>query len=161
MPEPVEDRFQNLHEFVKAARINLNRNVWDYLIGGSETETTVARGRRALDALGFRPRGLCDVDCSGSLFGRKLRIPVLLAPVGSLEPFEPGGSALQPHRMRRDAHRRDHTGNFGPKHVSSSNAGASMRSGTTPCALTKGRASAQQWRLGSKLGPGRWRMWFG
>jgi isopentenyl diphosphate isomerase/L-lactate dehydrogenase-like FMN-dependent dehydrogenase len=96
MPEPLEDRFQNLHEFVKAARANLNRNVWDYLIGGSETETTVARNRLALDALGFRPRVLCDVsevDCSVSLFGRKLRLPVLLAPVGSLEAFEPGGGA--------------------------------------------------------------------
>ena len=96
MPESLEDRFQNLHEFIKAARTNLNRNVWDYLIGGSETETTVARNRLALDALGFRPRVLCDVteiDCSGTLFGKKLRIPVLLAPVGSLESFEPGGGA--------------------------------------------------------------------
>ena len=73
MPEPLEDRFQNLHEFIKAARTNLNRNVWDYLIGASETETTVARNRMALDALAFRPRVLCDVfevDCSASLFGR-------------------------------------------------------------------------------------------
>jgi glycolate oxidase len=96
MPESLEDRFQNLHEFIKAARTNLNRNVWDYLIGGSETETTVARNRMALDALAFRPRVLRDVteiDCSGTLFGKKLRIPVLLAPVGSLESFEPGGGA--------------------------------------------------------------------
>src|SRR6516164_8490205 len=94
MSETLQDRFQNLHEFIKAARTNLNRNVWDYLIGASETETTVARNRLALDSLGFRPRVLCDVseiDCSTSLFGRKLRIPVLLAPVGSLESFEPGG----------------------------------------------------------------------
>ena len=96
MSETLQDRFQNLHEFIKAARTNLNRNVWDYLIGASETETTVARNRLALDSLGFRPRVLCDVseiDCSTSLFDRKLRIPVLLAPVGSLESFEPGGGA--------------------------------------------------------------------
>jgi isopentenyl diphosphate isomerase/L-lactate dehydrogenase-like FMN-dependent dehydrogenase len=96
MPETLEDRFQNLHEFVTQARTNLNRNNWDYLIGASETETTVARNRLALDSLGFRPRVLCDVsevDCSGSLFGKKLRIPVLLAPVGSLENFEPDGGA--------------------------------------------------------------------
>jgi len=96
MPESLEDRFQNLHEFIKAARTNLNRNVWDYLIGGSETETTVARNRMALDAIAFRPRVLCDVteiDCSGTLFGKKLRIPVLLAPVGLLESFEPDGGA--------------------------------------------------------------------
>jgi len=96
MSESIEDRFQNLHEFIKVARANLNRNAWDYLIGASETETTVARNRLALDALGFRPRVLCDVsevDCSASLFGKKLRIPVLLAPVGSLENFEPDGGA--------------------------------------------------------------------
>ena len=96
MPDIQESRFQNLHEFIKAARTNLNRNTWDYLIGASETETTVARNRMALDALAFRPRVLCDVsevDTGASLFGRKLRIPVLLAPVGSLESFEPGGGA--------------------------------------------------------------------
>jgi isopentenyl diphosphate isomerase/L-lactate dehydrogenase-like FMN-dependent dehydrogenase len=96
MPESLQERFQNLHEFITAARTNLNRNSWDYLIGASETETSVARNRMALDVLGFRPRVLCDVlevDCGASLFGRKLRIPVLLAPVGSLESFDPGAGA--------------------------------------------------------------------
>jgi isopentenyl diphosphate isomerase/L-lactate dehydrogenase-like FMN-dependent dehydrogenase len=89
-------RFQNLHEFVKVARQNLNRNHWDYLIGGSETETTLARNRLALDSIGFRPRVLRDVshvDCTREVFGRKLRIPVLCAPVGSLQVFEPDGGA--------------------------------------------------------------------
>src|SRR5207248_9152091 len=96
MAESLESRFQNLHEFVTQARTNLDGNNWDYLIGGSETETTLARNRLALDAVGFRPRVLRDVsniDCSSSLFGKKLRIPVLCAPVGSLEVFEPGGGA--------------------------------------------------------------------
>jgi isopentenyl diphosphate isomerase/L-lactate dehydrogenase-like FMN-dependent dehydrogenase len=96
MAESLQDRFQNLHEFIRAARTNLNRNAWDYLIGASETETSVARNRLALDTLAFRPRVLRDVariDCSGALFGKKLRIPVLLAPVGSLESFEPGAGA--------------------------------------------------------------------
>ena len=87
-------RFQNLHEFVKAARTNLNRNHWDYLIGASETESTLARNRMALDQIGFRPRVLRDVskvDCSREVFGRKLRLPVLCAPVGALQVFEPGG----------------------------------------------------------------------
>src|SRR5438309_11990313 len=94
MAESLESRFQNLHEFVTQARINLDRNNWDYLIGGSESETTLARNRLALDAIGFRPRVLRDVsrvECSRLLFGRKLRIPVLCAPVGSLQNFEPGG----------------------------------------------------------------------
>src|SRR5689334_2628366 len=58
----LEYRFQNLHEFVKVARQNLNRNNWDYLIGGSESETTLARNRLALDSIGFRPRVLRDVS---------------------------------------------------------------------------------------------------
>jgi glycolate oxidase len=92
--EILEFRFQNLHEFVKVARQNLDRNNWDYLIGGSESETTLARNRLALDSIGFRPRVLRDVstvDCSTTLFGKKLRVPVLCAPVGSLQNFEPGG----------------------------------------------------------------------
>ncbi len=96
MPEALRDRFQNLHEFVTQARINLDRNNWDYLIGGSETETTLARNRLALDSIGFRPRVLRDVsniDCSRTLFGKKLRIPVLCAPVGSLQVFDPAGGA--------------------------------------------------------------------
>ena len=97
MPDEIlQFRFQNLHEFVKVARQNLDRNNWDYLIGGSESETTLARNRLALDSLGFRPRVLRDVsniDVSRTLFGRKLRIPVLCAPVGSLQNFEPGGGA--------------------------------------------------------------------
>src|SRR5256885_10004721 len=63
------------------------------LIGGSESETTLARNRLALDSIGFRPRVLRDVsnvDCSTTLFGKKLRVPVLCAPVGSLQNFEPG-----------------------------------------------------------------------
>ena len=97
MSDPIlEYRFQNLHEFVKVARQNLNRNHWDYLIGASESETTLARNRLALDSIGFRPRVLRDVSevsCSKMLFGKKLRIPVLCAPVGSLEVFDPEGGA--------------------------------------------------------------------
>src|SRR5437868_14601274 len=78
MAESLESRFQNLHEFVTQARTNLNRNNWDYLIGGSETETTLARNRLALDAIGFRPRVLRDVsnvDCSRTLFGKETAHP--------------------------------------------------------------------------------------
>jgi len=101
MPESLESRFQNLHEFVTQARTNFDRNNWDYLIGGSETETTLAR-----NAIGFRPRVLRDVssvDCSSSLFGKRLRIPVLCAPVGSLQVFDPGGVPRSPRRRAPSA----------------------------------------------------------
>jgi isopentenyl diphosphate isomerase/L-lactate dehydrogenase-like FMN-dependent dehydrogenase len=95
MSESIQDRFQTLHEIVKAARVKLNRDAWDYLTGGAETETTLARNRLALDSLGFRPRVLRDVskiDITASLFGKPLRMPVLMAPVGALQLFEPGGA---------------------------------------------------------------------
>ncbi len=34
------EEFQNLHEFVRKARANLNQNAWDYIVGAAETETT-------------------------------------------------------------------------------------------------------------------------
>ena len=55
----VRAQFHNLHEFVAVARAKLDRNVWDYLIGGAETETTVRRNRLALDSLA--EVAACDV----------------------------------------------------------------------------------------------------
>src|SRR5438445_3283242 len=94
MASGLESEYVTLHEIVKAAKLRLNANIWDYLIGGTETETTLRRNRMALDSIAFRPRVLRDVskvDPSSEIFGRKLRLPVILAPVGSLESFEPGG----------------------------------------------------------------------
>jgi glycolate oxidase len=88
--------FLTLHEFVKAAKMKLSANIWDYLIGGADTETTVKRNRLAIDSLAFRPRVLRDVssiDAGATLLGKALRLPLLLAPVGSLESFDPGGAA--------------------------------------------------------------------
>jgi len=85
----------NLHELVAKARQNLNQNDWDYIVGGVESETTLRRNRMALDALAFRPRVLRDVskvDACVSQFGRRLRLPVVLAPVGSLESFHAAGA---------------------------------------------------------------------
>jgi isopentenyl diphosphate isomerase/L-lactate dehydrogenase-like FMN-dependent dehydrogenase len=88
--------FQNLHEIVRKARQNLNQNSWDYIVGATESETTLRRNRMSLDSVAFRPRVLRDVskvDTSVERFGRKLRLPVMLAPVGSLETFHEGGGA--------------------------------------------------------------------
>jgi isopentenyl diphosphate isomerase/L-lactate dehydrogenase-like FMN-dependent dehydrogenase len=91
-----EGEFLTLHEVIKAARPRVTLNVWDYLVGGTETETTLRRNRLALDSIAFRPRVLEDVsqiDATTGFLGHRLRLPVLLAPVGSLESFEPGGGA--------------------------------------------------------------------
>jgi isopentenyl diphosphate isomerase/L-lactate dehydrogenase-like FMN-dependent dehydrogenase len=96
MASSLEDRFQTLHEIAKGARANLAPGPWDYLVGGTETETSVKRNRQALDAIAFRPRVLRDVskvDTASALFGRPVRLPVMLAPIGSIETFTPGGAA--------------------------------------------------------------------
>ena len=88
--------FLNLHELIAKARVNLNQNNWDYIVGATESETTMRRNRLALDAIALRPRVLRDVsniDASVEFLGRRLRLPVLLCPVGTLETFDPGGGA--------------------------------------------------------------------
>jgi glycolate oxidase len=87
--------FLNLHEIIAKARQNLCQNDWDYIVGGVESETTLRRNRMALDSLALRPRVLRDVskvDASVTHFGRKMRLPVVLAPVGSLESFHKLGA---------------------------------------------------------------------
>ena len=96
MASNLDDRFQTLSELVKQAQLNLASGPWDYLIGAAETETTVRRNRQALDSVAFRPRVLRNVskvDATSTFFGRPVRIPVMIAPVGSVESFTPGGGA--------------------------------------------------------------------
>jgi isopentenyl diphosphate isomerase/L-lactate dehydrogenase-like FMN-dependent dehydrogenase len=105
--------YQNLHEFIRKARANLNQNAWDYVVGAAETETTMRRNRMSLDEIAFRPRVLRDVaqvDPSVERFDRKLRLPVVLAPVGALEILDPAGAAS----VARGA------GTFGAAHMLSS-----------------------------------------
>jgi isopentenyl diphosphate isomerase/L-lactate dehydrogenase-like FMN-dependent dehydrogenase len=86
--------FVTNQEVIVQARRNLSQNVWDYLTGGAESETTMRRNRFGLDSLGFRPRVLVDVsrvDPSTTFLGHKLRMPVMLAPIGSLQIITPEG----------------------------------------------------------------------
>jgi len=96
MPSNLDEQFQTLHEIARAARRNLADGPWDYMMGGTETETTLRRNRAAIDAIAFRPRVLRDtskVDSTSTFMGRPVRLPVMLAPVGSVESFTPGGGA--------------------------------------------------------------------
>ena len=89
-------QFLSNEEIVQRARTNLPQGAWDYLVGGSESETTMRRNRLAFDKLAFRPRVLRDVssiDTSTTFLGNNLRIPALLAPIGSLQVFHPDAGA--------------------------------------------------------------------
>src|SRR5688500_9968653 len=82
-------------EIGQEARRRLEQGAWDYLVGGTESETTLRRNRLAFDKVAFRPRILVDVstvDPSTTFLGQKLRIPAILAPIGSLQTFDPAGA---------------------------------------------------------------------
>ncbi len=77
-----------LFQLLTIAKRNLSPGAWDYLMGGSETETTLNQNRRALDRIAFRPRVLRDVshiDTGTTLLGQKLKLPIVLAPIGSMQ----------------------------------------------------------------------------
>ena len=77
-----------LFQLLTIAKRNLSPGAWDYLMGGSETETTLNQNRRALDRIAFRPRVLRNVahiDTGTTLLGQKLKLPIVLAPIGSMQ----------------------------------------------------------------------------
>ncbi len=89
-------QFLSNEEIVQRARKNLPQGAWDYLVGASESETTMRRNRLAFDSLAFRPRVLRDVsniETATTFLGHDLAIPALLAPIGSLQVFDPEGGA--------------------------------------------------------------------
>ena len=88
----MSSQFITNEEIVQAARRHLAQGPWDYLSGATESETTMRRNRLAFDRIAFRPRVLVDVstiDRSSTFLGHNLRIPVLLAPIGGLQNFDP------------------------------------------------------------------------
>ncbi len=96
LPDDIIEKFQVLHEFAKAAKENLDKNIYDYVFGGSETETTVRRNRMAIETYALRPRVMRDVskmNAGKDLFGMRLKLPVCLAPIGSLQQISSGGGA--------------------------------------------------------------------
>ena len=96
LPEVELQEFETLQEFAKIAREKLDQNAWDYLFGAAETETTCRRNRQALDTMAFRPRVLRQVEqvnVSTEFLGVKLRLPVVLAPIGSMQDFHSDAGA--------------------------------------------------------------------
>jgi isopentenyl diphosphate isomerase/L-lactate dehydrogenase-like FMN-dependent dehydrogenase len=86
--------FVSNEEIIQEARRRVDQGTWDYLVGGAESETTLRRNRHAFDRIAFRPRILVDVssiDPSTTFLGQTLRIPAILAPIGSLQVFHPEG----------------------------------------------------------------------
>ena len=72
----------------RAARRAMSRHAYAYIRAGAGNERTMYANRAAFDQWRIVPRMLRDVserDTSVELFGRRLRSPFLLAPIGVLE----------------------------------------------------------------------------
>ena len=94
------NELNTLPEIVLAAKQRLPAEVWDFIIGGGESETTVKRNRLALDALAFRPEVMRDVsriDTTTTLLGHKLRFPIVLSPMGSVAMIDEQGALGPTH----------------------------------------------------------------
>jgi L-lactate dehydrogenase (cytochrome) len=75
----------SIDDYRDLARRRLPRFLFDYIDGGSYAEVTLRRNIADLEAVALRQRVLCDaadLDLSTELFGRKLAMPVALAPIG-------------------------------------------------------------------------------
>lgn len=91
-------------ELVALAKKRLSADVWDFVVGGAETETTLLRNRYALDAIAFRPRVLRDVEQAAprtEFLGAEQRLPVLLAPLASATDIHPDGALPLARAARR------------------------------------------------------------
>ena len=72
-------------DYRAAARRRLPRFLFDYIDGGSYSETTLRRNVADLADVALRQRVLRDVsaiDLSAELFGRRQALPIVLAPIG-------------------------------------------------------------------------------
>jgi glycolate oxidase len=102
--EPAFDDAMTMHAIIDAARARLDQDIWDYIAGAAESEMTARRNRFAIDSLALAPRVGRDVsslDPSGSLLGHRLRIPVVLCPIGACEEITADGGLAQARAAAR------------------------------------------------------------
>jgi isopentenyl diphosphate isomerase/L-lactate dehydrogenase-like FMN-dependent dehydrogenase len=87
--------FHTAHDMILMARRNMVQDAWDYVCGAAESETSLRRNRMAIDSLALRPRvcrDVSEIDTSCDLLGVEMRIPVFLAPMGSIQNFSSNGA---------------------------------------------------------------------
>ena len=72
-------------DYRRLAEKRLPRFLFDYIDGGAGAEVTLRRNTADWEAVQLRQKVLVDaskLDCSVDLFGEKLALPLVLAPVG-------------------------------------------------------------------------------
>jgi len=81
----------------RLARRRLPRAVFDYIDGGAEGEVTLRDNCRVFEEVTFRPRQAVAVpqgELGTTVLGTPVRLPILLAPVGSSRLFYPRGEEV-------------------------------------------------------------------
>ncbi|OGA02915.1 MAG: hypothetical protein A3H35_02125 [Betaproteobacteria bacterium RIFCSPLOWO2_02_FULL_62_17] len=80
----------NIEDLRQLARKRLPKVLFDFIDGGSYDEVTLRANVADLNRIRFRPKVLVDVSqrsLETTLFGRKLTVPIILAPVCSAGVF--------------------------------------------------------------------------
>ena len=84
----------NIADLREAARRRLPRGVFEFVDRGTEDEVALRNNRAALDRIRLKPRTLVDVSGRSqevTLFGRKVPMPIAVAPTGTAGLLTYGG----------------------------------------------------------------------
>ena len=84
----------SIEDLRRIARRRLPGGVFDYIDGGAEDEVAMDRNTRAFREMEFVPRVLRDmgnVDTTGTILGREVPFPLILAPTGFTRIAHPPG----------------------------------------------------------------------
>lgn len=95
MPAPATQRWLGTYELARAAaRRRLPRAVFDYIDGGSESESTLRANCVAFESMGLIPRmGVTEgeMQLGTTVLGHEVSMPLLLSPVGYTRMMHPQG----------------------------------------------------------------------
>jgi len=86
-----------LADYEQLAEAVLPRDVYDFVAGGSGSETTLRRNRAALESVTLTPRVLAGVDepdLASTVLGTELSMPVAVAPMAYQRLLHPEGELL-------------------------------------------------------------------
>lgn len=87
------DRAASIDDLRALAKSRLPRFAFDFIDGGAESETGLARNRRALDEVLLAPRYMVDltrIETETEIFGRTYAAPFGVAPMGFINMAWPG-----------------------------------------------------------------------
>jgi len=88
------DKAYNIEDLRKIARRKLPAPLFNYIDGGADDESNVLGNTRAFDAVKLVPEYLKDIteiDLSTTVLGRKISMPLFIAPTGMTRLFHHDG----------------------------------------------------------------------